>query len=144
VETIDGRCRARVWNEQDAQDVAQRVLLRLWKELTSGKRYRVPFRAAVHQVIGWTIKEHSAATREPDTLDDSDTPTGGGLAELEERLTLERLFEALTEKEQRIFVLRYLEGIDISEIAAREGVTRNAVDQALHRGHMKLRGLADV
>jgi len=41
-------------------------------------------------------------------------------------------------------VLRYLEGIDIAEIAAREGVTRNAVDQALYRRHAKLRGLADV
>lgn len=144
METIDGRCRARVWNEQDAQDVAQRVLLRLWTELTSGKRYRVPFRAVVHQVIGWTIKGQSVAPREPDTLDALDAPTGGGVTEVEERLTLERLFEELTENEQRIFVLRYLEGIDIAEIAAREGVTRNAVDQALHRGHAKLRGLADV
>ena len=144
METIDGRCRARVWNEQDAQDVAQRVLLRLWAELASGKRYRVPFRAVVHQVIGWTIKEHSVAPRAPDTLDELDAPTAGGLAELEERLTLERLFEELTETEQRIFVLRYLEGVDIAEIAAREGVTRNAVDQALHRGHAKLRGFADV
>ena len=41
-------------------------------------------------------------------------------------------------------MLRYLEGVDIAEIAASEGVTRNAIDQALHRGHEKLRGLADV
>lgn len=144
VETIDGRCRARIWNEYDAQDVAQRVLFRLWKELTSGKRYRAPFRVVVRQVIGWTIKAHFGAPGEPDPLDEWDAPTDGGFADVEERLTLERLFAELTERERRIFVLRYLEGVDIAEIAASEGVTRNAIDQALHRGHEKLRGLADA
>lgn len=142
METIEGRCRARIWNEQEAQDVAQRVLFRLWKELSSGKRYGAPFRVVVHQVIGWTIRESFGAAAQPDPLVDWDSPTAGGLTELEERLTLERLFAELTERERRIFVLRYLEGVDITEIAASEGVTRNAIDQALHRGHEKLRGLA--
>ena len=88
VETIDGRCRAKIWNEYDAQDVAQRVLFRLWKELTSGKRYRAPFRVVVHQVIGWTIKGYFGAPAEPDPLDDRDAPTGGGLAEIRSALRL--------------------------------------------------------
>jgi RNA polymerase sigma factor (sigma-70 family) len=144
VESIDGRCRAKIWNEHNAQDVAQRVLFRLWNELTAGKRYRAPFRVVVHQVIGWTIKEHFGGPAEPDALDEWDARTDGGFGEIEERLTLERLFAELTERERRIFVLRYLEGVDITEIAASEGVTRNAIDQALHRGHEKLRGLADA
>ena len=40
--------------------------------------------------------------------------------------------------------LRYLDGLEIEQIAERLGLTRNAVDQALHRGHKKLReDLAD-
>ena len=39
-------------------DVAQNVFERLLKELTKGKRYRVPYRVVVHKVVGWTIKEH--------------------------------------------------------------------------------------
>jgi RNA polymerase sigma factor (sigma-70 family) len=144
VESIDGRCRAKIWNEHNAQDVAQRVLFRLWNELTAGKRYRAPFRVVVHQVISWTIKEHFGGPAEPDALDEWDARTDGGFSEIEERLTLERLFAELTERERRIFVLRYLDGVDITEIAASEGVTRNAIDQALHRGHEKLRGLADA
>jgi DNA-directed RNA polymerase specialized sigma24 family protein len=35
--------------------------------------------------------------------------------------------------------LRYLEGLEIEEIAARLSLSRNAVDQALHRGHKTLR-----
>ena len=35
--------------------------------------------------------------------------------------------------------LRYLERLEIDQIAERLGMKRNAVDQALHRGHRKLR-----
>ena len=35
--------------------------------------------------------------------------------------------------------LRYREHLEIEEIAERLGMKRNAVDQALHRGHDKLR-----
>lgn len=35
--------------------------------------------------------------------------------------------------------LRYREGLEIDEIAERLDMTRNAVDQALHRGHSRLR-----
>ena len=49
------------------------MLFRLWKELTAGKRYRAPFRVVVHQVIGWTIKEHFGGPAEPDALDEVST-----------------------------------------------------------------------
>jgi len=38
-----------------------------------------------------------------------------------------------------VLELRYLEGYDHEEIARRLGIERNAVDQALHRGHRRLR-----
>jgi DNA-directed RNA polymerase specialized sigma24 family protein len=60
---IVARCVARLRGALDAEDVAQDVKLRLWRELQAGKTYRVPYRVVVHKVIGWTLKEHWAYLR---------------------------------------------------------------------------------
>src|SRR5579862_2894745 len=52
------RCQARLRNDHDAFDVASEVIVRLLGELKSGKRYNVPFRVVVHNVIGWKVAEH--------------------------------------------------------------------------------------
>lgn len=52
------RCRASMWPEDWAITVAAEVAIRLLSELKRGRRYNVPFRVVVHQVIGWTAKEH--------------------------------------------------------------------------------------
>jgi DNA-directed RNA polymerase specialized sigma24 family protein len=38
-----------------------------------------------------------------------------------------------------VLELRYRDGREIDQIAEQLGLTRNAIDQALHRGHAKLR-----
>ena len=52
---------------------------------------------------------------------------------------LEWLFGGLPEGARRVLDLRYRQGLEIAEIAERLGLERNAVDQALHRGHERLR-----
>ena len=64
-------------------------------------------------------------------------PTRTGPFEDDEALA--DLFAELPEGSRRVLELRYREGLEIDEIAERLGMTRNAVDQALHRGHSKLR-----
>ena len=54
---------------------------------------------------------------------------------------LRLLFGDLPERARQVLELRYLEGYDIEEIARRLGIERNAVDQALYRGHARLREL---
>jgi RNA polymerase sigma factor (sigma-70 family) len=135
------RCVAALRGHPDAEDVAQDVKLRLWRELQAGKTYPVPFRVVVHKVIGWTLKDHwqGRDTHAPlpedwdagggDPTDDVGTDEGVG----------ELLRGELTGRTLEVCELRYLEGLEIDEIAARLSTTRNAVDQALHRGHTKLR-----
>ena len=55
---ILGRCMARLKGADAAFDVAQTVMLRLVDEFRRGKRYPVPYRVVVHQVIGWTLNDH--------------------------------------------------------------------------------------
>ncbi len=137
---IHQRCVAALRGHVDAEDVAQDVKLRLFRELQSGRRYPVPYRVVVHNVIGWTVKDYFAGrdTTAPlpeGWLGDPGDPIG----EADERFSLEALFAGLPERQRQVCELRYLEGLEIEEIAGRLGVKRNAVDQALHNAHKKLR-----
>lgn len=138
---ILGRCVARLHGHPDAEDVAQDAKLRLWRELQAGKQYPVPFRVVVHQVVSWTIADHFGGrpTHVPlpegwDLADPSDD-----LGELLDRDVVSALLDGLQGKTRQVMELRYLERLEVAEIAERLAMKRNAVDQALHRGHDKLR-----
>jgi RNA polymerase sigma factor (sigma-70 family) len=136
------RCRAKVpW--PDADDVAGAVAVRLWSELKRGKRYEVPFRVVVHNVIGWTVAAYWATRREPAAeLHDGHGESPDDFAEkVAARDAVSRLIEQLPEKDATIARMRWLEGREIQEIADELGMTRNAVDQRLHTGVRKLREL---
>jgi RNA polymerase sigma factor (sigma-70 family) len=139
---IIGRCVAGLCGHPDAEDVAQDAKLRLWRELQAGKQYGVPYRVVVHMVIGWTIKDYFAGRPTDVALPggwDAADP-GDALGELLDRDAVASMLDALDEgTTKRVMELRYLERLEIAEIAERLAMERNAVDQALHRGHDKLR-----
>jgi len=139
---ILGRCVARLHGHTDAEDVAQDVKVRLWKELSAGKVYGVPYRVVVHKVVGWTINDYFAGRPTdvplPEGWDAADPEDAFG--ELVDRDAVASILEDLDEgKTKQVMELRYLERLEIAEIAERLGMERNAVDQALHNGHDKLR-----
>ena len=60
-----------------AWDVAQDVCLRLLAELRRGKRYSVPYRVVVFNVVKWTIRDHFAGRPTDVPLPDGwDAPSG--------------------------------------------------------------------
>ena len=138
---ILGRCRARVWPEGDAIAVAGEVAIRLLSELKRGRRYAVPFRVVVHQVITWKIKEHfqPGKVKEVELEDWLEEAAGEPSTELEDESGFESMLQRLTELEQTVLRLRFLEGLEIPEIAERLGKEPNAVHQIHHRALTKLR-----
>ena len=133
------RCRLRL-PDADAYEVAHNVMERLLRELTAGKRYPVPFRVVIHQVTTWKIKEFLTRGRVELLPEDWDPASGEDPFEpFEQGHDLLLLFAGLPPRVRGVMRLRYLEGLDIGEIAERLDMTRNAVDQALHRGHATLR-----
>ena len=141
-ETIILRCRVRCRREEDALECAQAVVVRVLSELKRGKRYPVPFRVVVHKVIEWTTKgfyERGPVTLvelEGDILGD-----GTPFDDAETRYDLERALDELAPGDGEVARLRFLEGLEIDEIAARLTKERNAVDQSLHRSRKRLREL---
>ncbi len=138
---ILGRCVARLHGHPDAEDVAQDVKLRLWRELQAGKTYSVPFRVVVHKIVGWTINDHFAGRPThlalPEGWDPADP--SDDLGELLDRDAVLCMLDGLEGRAREVMELRYLERLEIAEIADRLGLERNAIDQALHNGHKKLR-----
>ena len=137
---VRGRCIARLKGSLDAEDVAQNVMLRLLNELHRGKTYPVPFRVVVNQVTTWTIADYFEDRPTDVPLPEDWEPSAESESSaVESRDYLMDLFDDLPEKTRAVLERRYLRGLEHDEIAQELGMTRNAVDQALHRGHEKLR-----
>ena len=135
------RSRVKVRREDDAVAVAAEVAIRLLSELKRGRRYRVPFRVVVHQVIKWKVKEHFA----PGKIDELELEdwlrqaSTESTDELEVERGFEGLIDGLTELEQEVLRLRYVEDLGFGEIARGLGKEPNAVHQIHHRALSKLR-----
>jgi RNA polymerase sigma factor (sigma-70 family) len=141
---IIGRCIAKLHRHADTDDVAQDIKLRLWRELVSGKTYTVPFRVVVHKIIGWTIADYFDRRPTDVPLPEGWEPADPSdpLGKLLDREAVASILDQLGGRTREVMELRYLEWLDPDQIAERLGMERNAVDQALNRGHNKLREIA--
>ena len=137
---IVGRCVARLLGHADADDVAQDVKLRLLAEFRRGKTYgETPYRVVVHNVVTWTLADYFAGRPTDVPLPEGwETRVEDWATAVDSRYHLVALFDSLPARTRRVLELRYLVGLTHEEIAEHEQMTRNAVDQALHRGHEKL------
>jgi RNA polymerase sigma factor (sigma-70 family) len=140
-DAIVGRCIARLRGAPDAEDVAQNVKLRLLHEFHACKRYGgVPYRVIVHQVVTYTLGDYFAQRRTDSPLPEGWEPGVPDYADsVDSRYHLMGLFADLPERARRVLELFYLVGLEHDEIAEQLGIARNNVDQALHRGHKRLR-----
>jgi RNA polymerase sigma factor (sigma-70 family) len=137
-DTIVGRCRARVYGP-DAEDVVQNVLTRLWSELARGRRYTVPYRVVVHQVIDWKLKEHFTGIEHHAELDEVEDRAYEDYERALSELDLTALIARLPERQRQVAHLRFLVGLEPAQIAEQLGLESNAVHQALHNAKGKLR-----
>jgi RNA polymerase sigma factor (sigma-70 family) len=139
------RCYLRLRDEDAANEAAQRVFVRLLGELRSGKTYTVPYRVVVWMVTEWTLKGLYPVAKQDSFLPEAWNPEAPDpYGEWEEQQDLAVLIADLPPRQREVLELRYREQLSHEQIAERLGMTRNAVDQALHNGHKnvaeKLRG----
>ena len=141
---VRDRCFFRLGTREAGDEAAQHVFLRLWSELQSGKTYPVPFRVVVWMVTDWTLRGFYAGRAEADIPEEWDAAGPDAFAEWEADHDLGALFSDLPQRQRQVLDLRYRLGLTPAEIAEQIGIEANAVHQALHNGHAKLREKLDV
>jgi RNA polymerase sigma factor (sigma-70 family) len=129
----------RVRNRTAADEVAQRVFVRLASELEAGKTYDVPYRVVVWNVVKWLCSGYEWTAKEDDTLPDSwDGAAPDELEAWEGDHDLAVLIADLPDREREVLDLLHREGLSPAQVAERLGIEPNAVHQATHRGHRKV------
>ncbi len=129
----------RVRDRQAADEVVQRVFLRLASELAAGKSYRAPYRVVVWSVVNWTSRGYEWTAKEGVTLPESwDAAAPDEYEEWEAEHDLGTWIADLPDREREVLDLLHREGLSPQQVAERLGIKRNAVDQAAHRGHRKV------
>ena len=129
----------RVRDRQAAEEVAQRVFLRLAKELAAGKSYGVPYRVVVWKIVTWTAQGYEWSPKEAATLPeewDDVAPDEFEAWEAEHDLGL--WLADLPPRDREVLDLLHREGLSPAQVAERLGIDANAVHQAAYRGHRKV------
>ena len=133
------RCFLHLRDRDAGDEAAQRGFERLAAELARGRAYPVPFRVVVHMVTEWTLRGFHASVKPDDSLPEGWDPEAPDAYErVDARLDLDRLLADLPVRQREVAELLYREGLSHDQIAERLGISRNAVDQALHNAHKKV------
>jgi RNA polymerase sigma factor (sigma-70 family) len=95
-------------------------------------------------VTEWTLRGFSSGYPEFALPDDWDAAAPDAYADWESDYDLAALFADLPRRQRQVLDLRYRLGLNPVEIGEELGIQANAVHQALHNGHSKLREKLDV
>ena len=141
-------CRLLLRNQQEAEEVAQEVFLKLMQTRAAQRRdswdawlTQVAVNACRDRRRSWWWRWRSDT---PTECVDMQLPSKGATPEettvsREEREMIWQSFRKLSTRQQEVFVLRYVEGWSDRQVAAMLGVTPGSVKQHLFRAVQHLR-----
>ncbi|TNE58443.1 MAG: sigma-70 family RNA polymerase sigma factor [Sphingomonadales bacterium] len=125
-------------------DLVQDVLLALHHKRSTydGSRPFLPWLAAIAR-YRWVDHLRKVYKHESDLLEEGDAFEDSEEDLVEARVSLERLFVHLPEKQAEVIELVKIEGHSISEAAMRTGQSESLVKVNIHRGLKKLSALVE-
>lgn len=126
---------------QDAEDVAQDVLIQVWTAL-AGFAGASAFTTWLYRVVVNRCMNQVRRRRWTRPVEDRDPPAAAGaedtvLAQFRARATMEAI-AALPADQRAVIVLHQLEGLSYREVAAVVDVSEDAVRGRLHRARVSL------
>jgi RNA polymerase sigma-70 factor (ECF subfamily) len=137
----------RVSNEQDAEDLTQQVFFKAWQAIPKYKKTASPFIAWLmtishNLVIDFyrTRYKRDKAYLEADIMADESVPSPEQETEARfDQQQVRRAILQLPKDQQRVILLRFVEGFRNAEIASILGKSEGAIRVILHRGLVALR-----
>jgi RNA polymerase sigma-70 factor (ECF subfamily) len=145
-EPLFRHCYFRVSSRELAEDLTQESFMRVWDYFSAGKAIDNP-KAFLYRIAGNLIIDHYRRKKEASLevlAEDGYDPAGDDattiLAQAEGGRAL-RLLEQLEPQHREVLTLRYVDGLDLGEIAKVIGQSENAVSVRIHRATDKLKTL---
>ncbi len=125
-------------------DLVQEVMLAVHRKRASWDASRpfLPWLAAIAR-YRWVDHLRKVYRTEEDALEDHDAAEDSGEDALLARLSLERMFVQIPDKQSEAIELVKIEGLSIAEAAERSGQSESAVKVNIHRGLKKLAALVE-
>nr|WP_137676733.1 sigma-70 family RNA polymerase sigma factor [Parerythrobacter lutipelagi] len=125
-------------------DLVQDVLLAVHNKRASWDPVRpfLPWLAAIAR-YRWVDHLRKVYRNAEDALEDYDAPEDSEEEAVMARLSLERMFVQIPDKQSEAIGLVKIEGLSIAEAAERSGQSQSAVKVNIHRGLKKLAALVE-
>lgn len=137
--------RAYTLTAEEAQDLAQEILLQVWRSLPQfqGQASATTwcYRVALNTALAWHRKEHRRHARQRPLLDGENLPASGDIArEAAHRDLVERLYAAIRRLPgaDTALVLLHLDGLSYRQMAEVLGVSEGNVGVKLNRAKKAL------
>ncbi len=139
VEKIYRYIHYKVGTRTQAEDLTAQVFLRAWESIGKYRSTKHPFAAWLYRIAHNLVVDHYRTNRAALVLDDlareeADSTSPEEIAE--QRLTSEmvkRAITQLTEDQQEVILLKFIEGYSTAEVAALTGKDQGAVRALQHR-----------
>lgn len=140
----------KVSSHEEAEDITSEVFLKAWHYLQSGKEVK-SFSGLLYRIARTTIIDmYRAKTIRPEVFigeEDIEVSDGGKfLGLLDQSIEVERvvkMIKKLKQEYQEVITLRYVDELELNEIAEIMGKGAIAVRVTLHRAIAKLKELID-
>jgi RNA polymerase sigma-70 factor (ECF subfamily) len=138
--------RAYALTAEECQDLAQEILLQLWRSLPQfeGRASACTwiYRVALNTALSWHRKEDRRRARQQPLLEPEELPVAAldSAEQLQQRELVERLYAAIRQlpKADAALVLLYLEDLSYREIAEVLGISEGNVGVKLNRARKAL------
>jgi len=138
--------RAYTFNTEDCQDLAQEILLQVWRSLPQFQAEASTatwcYRVALNTALGWQRQQHRRQPHHQPILEVSDLSATGleSAEQIVQRETVERLYVAIRKlpKNEAALVLLYLDDLSYRQMAEVLGISEGNVGVKLNRAKRAL------
>ncbi len=142
-------CFFRTGDRETAKDFLQETLVKSWKYIAEGHRVenlKPFFYKVMHNLIIDSYRNNKKKTSSLEAMQDDDgfDPSIDDSDHLRDQIDGEKaikMIEEVPEPYREAVIMRYVQGLEISEIAEILGQSENAVNVRIHRGIDKLKKL---